>query len=194
MSTSCIDNSNSQLINTNLKNKTRNSKTTSSNSNLFARALNYAFKKTPKGSTNADSTFINGTWKAKLGKYLSSNNQSNYNNNNNKSGKSLKNSLDGCNLDMDDEFNGTYHLSRQIHKKNQLDLQSNSSNKITNNHNNPSVVNHSNSNQLFLCLSSSSSSSASNNSTSLSTPASFEAQNNLLKGNNKIKDYLFWVK
>lgn len=167
MSTSCIDNSNPSKTNLD---KTRNTKT-ASNGNLFARALNYAFKKTPR----SDSALMNGTWKAKLGKYLNSSGPSH------KSTKS-KNNLEGCNLDMDDDLNATYHLSRQIPKKNQNDeVQSdplNSGNKIINN--NPSV-NHS-SNQLFLCLSSSSSSSASNNSTSLSTPASFEAQNNLLKG------------
>jgi len=151
-----------------------------SNNNLFARALNYAFKKSGKQQQQSPETNENGnltaTWKSKLGKYLSSTTGLNL-----KSAKSQN--LEACNLDTGDDFSATYHLSRRnpvsdkkSNNPNQFNLNT-TVNKYPSNNSNANNANNQNPTQLFLCLSSSSSSSGSNNSTSLSTPASFEAQN-----------------
>lgn len=206
MSTSCLDKSDTSTINhrqisgstldlsTNRKNRYHNNERTfltktASNSNLFARALNYAFKKTghkaqPEAANNDGNGTLTATWKSKLGKYLSSTTGLNL-----KSAKSQN--LEACNLDMEDDFTATYHLSRRNPVTGQSKKSSTNCNSTqfnlngaANNRSQPiGTLNNSNQQQqanptqLFLCLSSSSSSSGSNNSTSLSTPASFEAQN-----------------
>lgn len=203
MSTSCLNKSDTSNnanhrqisgstldLSTNQKSRQHNNERafltkTASNSNLFARALNYAFKKTGNKAQseaanhnhNDGNGTLTATWKSKLGKYLSSTTGLNL-----KSAKSQN--LEACNLDIEDDLTATYHLSRrnpltgQSKKSNQFDLNGAVNNKgQPNGPLNACNQQQPNPTQLFLCLSSSSSSSGSNNSTSLSTPASFEAQN-----------------
>ena len=191
LTTSCIDSLNCNVTRKNLPAK--NQLKSSSNNNLFTRALNYAFKKSSNkcehvsGSGNSSSSggggghaAITGTWKSKLGKYLTNAtvlDNSAYNQHVKSSNKTHVNQ-DSCEILIDEDLSATYHLSRRNpirkHSLNCNDLNVNAP--LSNLHNSiphtgsssttANTPNSSNSNQLLFCISSSSTSSTSNNSAS----------------------------
>ena len=111
---SCINNSSSEtncISNNNILNQSNttqsnshnnnNSNNNNKNSNVFTRAFNYA-KKTATGSTSSKQS-----WRSKLGKYFLQSNSSS------KAKSAEKESVDACNIIIDEDIYSAYHLSRK---------------------------------------------------------------------------------